>query len=97
MPYIKNRDEFENRIRDIGLFSVGIECNNSGELNYSITSILHGYIKEHDLCYKNLNEVVGALECAKQEFYRTVVAPYEDIKRRENGSISELDKEKSDG
>jgi len=97
MPYIKNRGEFESRITDVDLFTVGAECKNAGELNYAITSILHGHIHEHGLCYSNLNKVIGVLECAKQEFYRIVAAPYENLKRKENGLVSELDEEKLDG
>jgi len=53
--------------------------------------IIHGYVQEHGLCYKTLNEVIGVLECAGQEFYRKVVVPYEDLKRLKNGPVSELD------
>ena len=93
MPYIKNRGEFDNRICDVCPETVGALCKNPGELNYVITCIAHGYIMDGDLNYKTLNEVVGVLECAKQELYRQVAAPYEDIKKTENGNISELDKE----
>jgi len=43
-------------------------------------------------CHKTLNSVVGILECAKQEFIRKVVNPYENKKIIENGCISDLDK-----
>ena len=39
------------------------------------------------LRYKDLEEVMGALNGANQEFYRLVVAPYEDRKLVENGNV----------
>ena len=59
-----------------------------GELNYVITRQTHDYLRLKGLSYANINEVVGVLECAKQEFYRRIVAPYEDEKMRENGDIA---------
>ena len=58
-----------------------------GELNYVITKIIHRYAKKGSENYSTYNEIIGVLECAKQEFYRTVVAPYEEEKRKENGDI----------
>lgn len=89
MPYIKKANKV-NFYTDVYPMSVG-------ELNYVITKICHNYLLTSgdlgygELKYKNLNEVIGVLECAKQELYRQVVAPYEDIKKKENGNISILD------
>lgn len=58
-----------------------------GDLNYHITRLLCRYVTEQGLSYRTLNDVVGALECAKQEFYRRVVIPYEDHKIIENGDV----------
>jgi len=63
----------------------------SGSLNYCITKLAHDYVNRHGLCYQTLNEVYGAMLAAAAEFYRAVVVPYEDKKRRENGPISLLD------
>jgi len=41
------------------------------------------------LCGNN-KAVEGMFRCAQLEFYRTVVAPYEDKKKEENGPVSEL-------
>jgi len=55
-----------------------------GELNYVVTKIL----KEiYPLRYFPLNRAIGVLESIKQEFYRRVVAPYEDIKKGESGDV----------
>ncbi len=37
--------------------------------------------------YSKANELVGVLECVKQEFYRRQVVPYEEEKIRENGDL----------
>lgn len=50
-----------------------------GELNYAITSQVDEYlVRAGGVRYAHLNEVVGALECAKLELCRRVAAPYED-------------------
>lgn len=60
----------------------------AGELNYMITELCDHYVGGIDqISYQRLNEIVGVLECAKQEFYRRVVAPYENYKVRVNGDV----------
>lgn len=85
MPYIGKhlRQIFEDQIR---------VPDEPGQLNYTITKIVHDYIEKHTLCYATINEVIGVLECAKLELYRMVAVPYENRKRHDNGCISELDK-----
>jgi hypothetical protein len=58
-----------------------------GELNYRITKLIGEYLDEFNICYDTFNDVVGALEGAKLEFYRRVVAPYEDDKIKKNGDV----------
>lgn len=77
MPYIPQE------VRDIKLH-VAIT---PGELNYRITAMCVNYLHTHGTNYRNLNEIIGVLECAKQEFYRRVVASYEDRKCEENGDV----------
>ena len=59
----------------------------AGELNYKITRALIDYVVIHKLSYATINDVIGALEGAKAEFQRRVVAPYEDRKIFENGDV----------
>jgi len=59
---------------------------NPGELNFVITGIIDEYLSG-DFSYQAINDVVGALECAKMELYRRVAAPYEDKKIEENGDV----------
>lgn len=62
-----------------------------GELNYAITRLLVGYVMHADVpdghTYMTLNDVLGALEGAKLEFYRRVIVPYEERKMEENGDV----------
>lgn len=58
-----------------------------GELNYAITTLVLNYYLYSGQNYKAINDVVGALTCAKDEFYRRVAVPYEDQKIQENGDV----------
>ena len=58
-----------------------------GELNYSITQELVGYWQRSSMNYQSINDILGALEGAKQEFYRRIAVPYEEIKVAENGDV----------
>lgn len=60
---------------------------NSGELNYVITSMCEAYLGLHGNHYIVFNDIIGALEGAKMEFYRRIAAPYEDKKIKENGDV----------
>jgi hypothetical protein len=78
MPYIKRED------RERVLQSS--EATTPGELNYLFTELIETYIRGQ-LNYQRINDVIGALEGAKLEFYRRVAAPYEDSKIAENGDV----------
>ena len=59
-----------------------------GELNYAITRLVDEYlIHQGGIRYAHVNDVIGALECAKMELYRRVAAPYEDQKLHETGDV----------
>lgn len=81
MPYIPSQD----RVR---LVPESKEYPlNAGELNFQITCLLKDYLKANGSQYKQINDVLGALEGAKLEFYRVVAAPYEEKKMKENGEV----------
>lgn len=87
MPYIapENRPPWDDAL---GLVLEQIEHGMTpGDLNYVLTSICHAYVRRRGLNYTHLNDVVGVLEAAKLEFYRRVVAPYEDEKIKLNGDL----------
>lgn len=82
MPYV----DAEARKR----LDTGGAPQSAGELNYLITRLVDGYLGRRGAPrYQDLNEAVGALECAKLELYRRLAAPYEDRKMREHGDVYE--------
>ena len=58
-----------------------------GEMNYLITRQLLFWLKGRKESYTNYNEVIGMLECVKQEFYRRMVVPHEEKKKGENSDV----------
>lgn len=82
MPYIKreDREEIDDRLRVPTL-------RTPGELNYVLTMVCRDYWLETAQNYQALNDIIGALEGAKLELYRRLVAPYEDRKIAENGDV----------
>ncbi len=93
MPYIpqEQREQLSDAIAKL-LKSIknipGWEEQKAGILNYTITMIAQGMI-DNELRYAKINEIIGALECAKQEFYRRVAEPYEDSKIESAGDVYE--------
>ena len=85
MPYVKlaSRNRFENTLHQL----VKNLPADAGELNYLITRICDIYVQVKGKNYANLNEVIGVIECVKQEYYRRVAAPYEDGKIAQNGDV----------
>lgn len=81
MPYIKQ----ERRQKlDAGLWPD--YPADAGELNYVLTTVIRQYWMARKR-YAAINDIVGALDGAKMEFYRRIAAPYEDIKIAENGDV----------
>ena len=78
MPYIDKTDQAKydaNKLEHCGI------------LNYAINQLVNDYIEQNGKCYQTFNDVTGALENAKLEIYRRLVAPYEDEKIVENGDV----------
>lgn len=82
MPYIKQniRANFDDHLKLLITLS-------PGDLNYIITKIIDNYLGNSGVSYTSINACIGVLECAKQELYRRIAAPYEDIKIKENGDV----------
>lgn len=83
MPYIP-------QVRRMAISLSGEKPETPGELNYAITMLCTDYadVVGREATYQDLNDVIGALEAAKLEFYRRKVVPYEDSKIEENGDLS---------
>lgn len=85
MPYIKidDREHFKPVIEAV--LDTGMDV--PGELNYLITCICQIYQNTVGQSYATHNEIVGVLECVKQEWYRRQTTPYEEKKMADNGDV----------
>lgn len=85
MPYIKkeDREKFNIILEQIK----NLNLNVPGELNYLLTKICLTYLENNFLSYTTINDIIGVLECVKQEFYRRAAAPYENEKIESNGDL----------
>lgn len=77
MPYIK--EEVKKVVDTLG-------PSTSGELNYAITKVVTAFLGANPN-YAKFNDAVGALESAKLELYRRLIAPYENQKQHDNGDV----------
>ena len=85
MPYISPD---QRRILIPLIDAIEDNCPTSvGELNFLFTVIALEYLEKMGKEYRTINDVIGALEAAKLEFYRRAAAPYEDVKAAQNGDL----------
>jgi hypothetical protein len=85
MPYIKKLDR-----EDLDPLTEMMRqyCpTNAGELNYTITKLIHQYEIENGTSYQVYNDIIGALEGAKLELYRRRISVYEQKKIKQNGDV----------
>jgi hypothetical protein len=89
MPYIlkEKRKVLDPAIRELvdAFTKLDDDANFAGNLNYAITKLL--FTLDPAPNYQRFNDMIGALECCKLEFYRKKIAPYEDLKERDNGPV----------
>jgi len=89
MPYIDK----PSRAQYNGIVGAlrSLDIRSSGELNYLLTELCLAYLNNQfrgtPANYQVRSEIVSALECAKLEFYRRNLAPYEDDKAAKNGDV----------
>lgn len=85
MPYIdqKAKDKLFNELET----QLPLYIGTPGELNFLMTELCKVYVANNKLNYQTINDIVGALEGCKLEFYRRVGAPYEDLKINQNGDV----------
>ena len=60
---------------------------NAGQFNYALHQVIDIYFKQNDFNYQSCNDIIGAMECAKMELYRRLLALYEDKKILQNGDV----------
>jgi hypothetical protein len=89
MPYItkEKRTTLDPAVEKLaGAFQeLNDDGNFAGNLNYVISKLLKSLYPVPN--YQRFNDMVGALECCKLELYRKRIAPYEELKERENGPV----------
>ena len=92
MPYVKKevRVDLDGPIAELSETITRLYKNGGrdrdGMLNYAITKLLLQCYP--NVSYKIHNEIIGMLDCCKLEWYRTQVAPYEDLKMTESGKVT---------
>jgi RNA processing factor Prp31 len=84
MPYIKQEDRTWVD-EEIKLIVDNIE--NSGDLCYVIYKLLKNLTEKQGIRFSTMSSLISEVECAKLEYYRRIVAPYEDTKISENGDV----------
>lgn len=89
MPYIDPYARAKFRLHaDHSAEGIKLVADTAGELQYCIAKLVMAFLRRKPAYrYQDLNDVVGALEGAKLEFYRRILAPYEDGKIQENGDV----------
>lgn len=80
MPYIPQKRRYK-------IIAEGDTPYNAGELNFQISDLIGRYQDSKGLCYRTINDIIGALEGAKLEYYRRVAQPYENSKLAEHGDV----------
>lgn len=92
MPYIKQekRDVLDPTIDELHRLLVGLQLDDEsnsleGNINYIITRLLR---LSYGQSYNEMNDAMGVLFCSALEHYRTIVVPYEEQKKFDNGDVS---------
>ena len=88
MPYLADpvkRQAIEDAVRHLDVASM-----DGAELNFTLCTILNQFVSNDyrdNVRYRRINEAMGAAVLAPMEWARRLVAPYEDLKARENGDL----------
>ena len=89
MPYVTQptRNLLDDKINELVDALLEMDPKSvDGALNYTITSLMtRVYAQPYN--YYNLNRANGVINSVRDEWYRRVVAPYEDQKAYENGDV----------
>lgn len=92
MPYIANknqRENLDNIARQVVAYLNFSEWDTVwGDLNYFVTKLFR-LVAAKRFNYCTLNNLTGVLDCVKLEWYRRVVAVYEDGAIARNGDLTD--------
>lgn len=92
MPYIdkENRNSLDKVINDVVESMPDAPFHERlGDLNYVLSRIVAGCMGK--VSYGKIAMATGVLENVKQELYRRLASPYEDLKIEQNGDIPEYE------
>ena len=91
MPYIKReeRKQYQKLVDDIASLVPQDRTARPGHMNY-LVSLLIERVYGTSMRYADHNEVLGFLSGISLEFYRRKTAPYEDVKIREEGDLTDV-------
>ena len=88
MPYIKQEDrEGLDGVIETLMCHLSFNDFGAGDINYMINKLFSRILEKKGMSYAKINELIGALECAKLELYRKVAVPYERNKCIMNGEV----------
>jgi len=85
MPYITEPEkrEMADAINDLSMF-----IESKGDLNYAICELVgRCLIDSGNLTYTGISEHIDTVHDAEAELRRRLLAPYEDLKIKENGDV----------
>ena len=91
MPYIgrKERGQYQSVLNELAKIIPQDRMARPGHINY-LVSLLIEKVYGSSMRYADHNEVIGVLHSIALEFYRRKTAPYEDLKIKEEGDLTDL-------
>ena len=100
MPYVKAEDrvDIDDALRK---FLMHMGPLTPGQFVYLIYQIAQwqasfGGTGDLPIGWTEASRVIADLECAKLEFYRRIIGPYEDVKIKENGDCRPIRADRED-
>lgn len=91
MPYLtqeKKNQIHNDDFKETKKLTIDLDkINCGGDLNYLFTILAIAYLDKHGLNYNNSSDVTKAMDNCKDEFYRRLLGPYEDMAIAKNGDV----------
>jgi hypothetical protein len=87
MPYSMQAE----RLQEIELRKIAASLMHQGQLTWAIAVLMDEFVLSGGIVsYATLSRARAAAQDAADEWYRAVMAPYEDKKRAENGDVYQV-------
>jgi hypothetical protein len=84
MPYIQQYRRLDMEKHLLELYK---KIDTKGDLCYAVYWLMKSFAEYQGISFDKASNALSAADCARFEFYRRVLAPYEDQKIQENGDI----------